>query len=364
MNRLLTLFFLISLGLIACKTEGTGGADGADGSTDSTAVANDTPAEAAPNMYAPGEQIGSIERLDGGLDKYLDTTTPVEVLASGFEWSEGPLWVPQLNALLFSDIPRNSIMKWKEGEEVSVYLTPSGYTKSKKRGGEMGSNGLTLDSEGNLIICQHGDQRIARMEAPIDAPQPQFQTLVESYNNKKLNSPNDAVFIGDRMYFTDPIYGLEEGLEDKNRELKFQGVYRLNRIGLDLLDNSLSRPNGIGLSPDGKTLYVSNSDPEKAVWVAYDINDEGKLRNGRFFYDATEEAKDPNVVGLPDGFAVADDGTIFATGPGGIWIFAPDATVLGKINLENPASNCAIGGADRKSLFITNDMYLLRVKLK
>ena len=363
MNRLLILFLGLCLVLVSCKNESSGDAENAEATADSTTV-NTASSEQAPNAYKPGEHIGTIEKLDDGLNKYLNTTTPVEVLANGFEWTEGPLWVSELDALLFSDIPPNKIMKWKEGEGVSLYLTPSGYTGSRERGGEPGSNGLLLDPEGRLVLCQHGDRRIALMDAPLDAPKPKFITLVGSYNDKRFNSPNDAVYDSQgRLYFTDPPYGLEEGIEDKKRELKFQGVFRLGKRNLDLLDNSLSRPNGIALSPDEKTIYIANSDPDKAVWVAYDFNEQGQARNGRFFYDATHNVK-KGEVGLPDGMVVAADGTIFATGPGGVWIFSPDATVLGRIKLENPASNCTLGGKDGKTLFITNDMYLLRVRLK
>ena len=366
MNRIFLFFISVSLAFAACKNEAGSTADAAsaDEVQDSSGVQAETEPIAETDVVA-GDNIGAITKLAPGMDKYLSVNTPVQVLATGFDWVEGPVWVEELDALLFSDIPKNTVLKWTEDKGVETYLTPSGYTKSAPHKGEMGSNGLLLDAKRRLVLCQHGDRRVARMEAPIETPEAKFVTLAGEYDGKELNSPNDAIYdTRGRLYFTDPPYGLEGGVQDSKKRLKFQGVYRFSFTGVELLDNSLSRPNGIALSPDEKTLYVANSDVEKAVWVAYDINEEGKLRNGRFILDATKEASDQNMVGLPDGMVVMEDGTIFGTGPGGVWIFTPDGTVLGKINLDNPASNVTVGGPKGKSLFITNDMHLLRVRLK
>lgn len=358
MNR--WLFFFLALGLFACKNESGPTTDKPETNTEATQASTDN-----TDYTAEQGEVGSIVEMESGLSSILDANTPIEVLASGFVWSEGPLWVPKLGALLFSDIPPNKVLKWKEGEGISTYLYPSGYTSNRKRNGEPGSNGLLLDNDGRLVLCQHGDRRVAFMDAELENPHSTFQTIADKYDGKRLNSPNDAVYDSRRaLYFTDPPYGLEKGITDPAKELRFQGVYRLKLGQLQLLDNSLSRPNGIGLSPDEKTLYVANSDPNRAIWVAYDINEEGKLRNGRIFHDATETVKDKANKGLPDGLVVNQDGLIFATGPGGVYIFQSDATLLGMIKLNEAASNCTIGGVDGKSLFITNDMHLLRVRLK
>jgi len=273
--------------------------------------------------------IGSIERVSEGLDQVIKPSAVIEVLAEGFEWTEGPVWIKSGNYLLFSDIPKNRIYKWSEEDSISIYLEPSGYTGTVSRAGETGSNGLLLDQQGRLVLCQHGDRRMAYMDSSLDKPTSKFTTLADNFQGKKLNSPNDGVYNskGD-LYFTDPPYGLAKLTDDPARELNFQGVYRLSKDGkLDLLTDELSRPNGIGFSPDEKTLYVANSDPEKAIWMAYDVKEDGYIQNGRIFYDATEKSK--SEQGLPDGLKVHSKGYIFAAGPGGVWVFDPKGSQLG-----------------------------------
>lgn len=307
--------------------------------------------------------IGSIERKSAGLDDLLSRDAKLEVIASGFDWSEGPVWVANGKYLLFSDIPPNKIHKWKEGKGLSLYLKPSGYTGSKKRGGEVGSNGLLVDGEGRLVLCQHGDRRIARMEALMSEPKARYATLASHYEGKRLNSPNDAVFHsnGD-LYFTDPPYGLEKRMEDPAKEIDFQGVYRLSRDGrVTLLTKELSRPNGIAFSPDEKTLYVANSDPKRAIWMAYNVRKDGQLGKGRLFYDVTEWVG--KRKGLPDGMKVDQAGNLFATGPGGVWVFDSKGRHLGTLLTGQATSNCAFGD-DGSTLYITADMHILRIRLK
>jgi len=323
---------------------------------------NNTVTEDQQPPAAPYETLGNIERLSPELDDILPSNATIEILAEGFDWSEGPLWVPAHEFLLFSDIPPNSIYQWKENDSISLYLKPSGYTGSEARNGEPGSNGLLLDANGQLVLCQHGDRRIARMNAPVDNPQPEYETIVDSYEGKRLNSPNDATYHsnGD-LYFTDPPYGLPQNVDDPTKELDFQGVYRYASDGsLTLLTKELSRPNGIAFSPDEKTLYVANSDPERAIWMAYNVASDGNIQNGRVFHDATSLVGQEK--GLPDGLKTDAKGNIFATGPGGVWIFNPEGKVLGKIKTGQATSNCAFND-DYSVLFITADMYLLRVVL-
>lgn len=304
----------------------------------------------------------SVEKLDPALDAIVGNQLTVSVIASGYEWTEGPLWLEGDKKLLFSDVPTNTIYQWTEEKGASIYLTPSGYTGEAPRGGEPGSNGLTLDVEGNLLLCQHGDRRIAMMNTSIAEPASDFTTISDTYNGKRFNSPNDLVFHNYDIYFTDPAYGLEKQMDDPKKELPFQGVYRIPAEGqVQLMIDSLTRPNGIGFSPDGKKMYVANSDSEKARWYEYSINDSLKITSGKIVWDATEQAK--TEKGLPDGLKVDAQGNIFATGPGGIWIFSGDGKLLGKIKLEEATSNCALT-ADGKTLFVTNDMLVLKIKLR
>lgn len=304
----------------------------------------------------------SVERIDPLLDSVLSNEISIQVIGNTFEWSEGPLWVESEKMLLFSDVPTNTIYKWTEAKGVEVYLTPSGYTGTTPRGGEPGSNGLTLDDEGNLILAQHGDRRIAMMNTPIDKPTADFTTLADKYNGQRFSSPNDVVFNDYDFYFTDPPYGLVKNMEDSSKEISFQGVYRATADGKTiLLIDSLSRPNGIAFSPDRKKLYVASSDPEKARWYQYEMNDSMQIISGKILYDATAQAK--TEKGLPDGLKVDSKGNIFGTGPGGVWIFNNDGKLLGKIKLTEATSNCALS-TDEKTLFVTNDMNVLKIQLR
>jgi gluconolactonase len=281
------------------------------------------------------------------------------VLASGFTWSEGPVWVKNGNYLLFSDIPRNSVMKWKEGEGVSVFLHPSGYTGNTFYGKEPGSNALTLDPQGRLTLCQHGDRRVARLE-----PGGGMRTLVDNYMGRRLNSPNDLCFKtnGD-LYFTDPPYGLPFHFEDPRRELDYCGVYRLAKDGkLTLLTKELTRPNGIAFSPDERTLYVTVSDPDRAIIMAYPVKSDGTLGTGNVFADETDLVKQ-KLPGLPDGMKVDRDGNLFATGPGGVHVFDKTGKRLGRIETGEKTANCA-WGEDGKTLYICADMYICRIRTK
>jgi gluconolactonase len=310
-----------------------------------------------PKMPHVFPTMGTIERLDPGLDTLLAPDAKVEKLASGFEWAEGPVWVSQGKYLLFSDVPRNVVFLWKEGQPTTDYLIPSGYTGSKPRGGEPGSNGLTVDSEGRLVLCQHGDRQIGRQEHD-----GKIRPLAQYYNYRRFNSPNDLVYKknGD-LYFTDPPYGLEGNTNDPAKELTYQGVFRLKPDGkVDLLTRDLTRPNGLAFSPDEKLLYIAVSDPAAPnIWV-FDVDDKGLLQNGRVFFSAANLMKE-GVKGLPDGMKVDNKGNLWATGPGGVLIIAPDGRHLGTINTGEATANCAWGN-DGSVLYITADMYLCRVK--
>jgi len=306
--------------------------------------------------------IATVERLDPALDAIVDTEVSFEIIAEGYEWSEGPVWVESTQTLLFSDVPKNTIYKWSEGKKAEVYLTPSGYTGSAPRTGETGSNGLTLDASGNLVLAQHGDRRIARMNAPIDAPKADFISIADTYEGKKFNSPNDVVFRsnGD-VFFTDPAYGLPQQFEDPTREIMFCGVYKASHDSVTLVTDTITRPNGVAFFPGEKTLLVSNSDPDRAMWYAFDLDENDSISNARIFYDATALTK--TEKGLPDGMKFDKQGNLFATGPGGIWIFNSQGKVLGKIKTAEIAANCALSG-DEKTLFITADPWIIKVRLR
>jgi gluconolactonase len=302
--------------------------------------------------------LGHILREDPRLDALIAPDAKIEVLGSGFEWAEGPVWFAKGEYLLFSDIPRNSVMKWKDGEGISLFLKPAGYTGIADYGREPGSNGLTVDREGRLTLCEHGDRRIARLYWEGGK-----RTLVDNYQGKRLNSPNDLVFKsnGD-LYFTDPPYGLPKRADDPARELDFCGVYRLKPSGeLTLLTRDMTFPNGLAFSPDEKMLYVAQSDPNKAIWMAFPVNADGTLGQGRVFKDVTTMVK--SLPGLPDGMKVDHQGNLFATGPGGIHVMAPDGTLLGRIETGQATANCAWGN-DGSVLYITADKYLCRLRTK
>jgi len=303
--------------------------------------------------------LGTIERLDPRLDQIVPRDARVERIADGFDWSEGPAWDRRGGFLVFSDVPRNTVFKWQQGKGVSVFLKPSGYTGSVPRGGEPGSNGLLRDSQGRLILCQHGDRRVARLEE--DGT---FKTLADRYQGKRFNSPNDGVFKsnGD-LYFTDPPYGLLGLNSDPSKELDFNGVYRISAADgmVTLITKEMTFPNGIAFSPDEKTLYVANSDPKLAIWKAFPVKDDGTLGAGRVFADVSSSV--PTRKGLPDGMKVDQAGNLFATGPGGVLIFASDGTHLGTFATGEATANCG-WGEDGTVLYITADMYIGRIKLK
>ena len=295
-------------------------------------------------------------RLDPRFDRIVPRNAIVEKLADGFSWVEGPAWNRDGGHLLFSDIPRNSVYKWKDGVGTSLFLEPSGYTGSDPFAGrEPGSNGLTFDPEDRLVLCEHGDRRITRLER--DGTK---TTLVDRYEGKRLNSPNDVVFRsnGD-MYFTDPPFGLPGGFDDPEKELDFQGVYRLTADGtLSLLTKALEAPNGIAFSPDETVLYVSDS--RRRVWMAYDVEPDGSIANGKVLLDIRD--RDTDAPGVPDGLKVDRNGNLFGGGPGGIYVIAPDGTLLGKIDFGVATGNCT-WGEDGSTLFITSNTAIYRVRL-
>ncbi len=305
------------------------------------------------------ETYATLESRDPRFDALLPPGTKIEKIADDLEWSEGPLWDARRKTLVFSDIPRNVVMQWNADKGVSRFLERSGYTGAAPfTGREPGSNGLTFDLQGRLTLCQHGDRRISRREADGN-----MVPLATSYDGKRLNSPNDLVYHRDgSLYFTDPPYGLPGTFKDPTKELDFQGVYRVATDGkITLLTRELEAPNGLAFTPDYQTLYVANSQKEKAIWMAYPVKLDGTLGAGRVFADVTHMYKEGD--GVPDGMKVDQQGHVFATAPGGVYVYAPDGTLLGRILTGVPTSNVA-WGEDGSTLFVTANHRVLRLRTR
>ena len=302
--------------------------------------------------------IGSVERLSPEIDNLIERSAKIEILADGFEWSEGPVWSSQLNSVLFSDVPENVIYSWNEDKGLGTFTRPIGYSGKVPNLKKAGTNGLTIDADGNLIICMHGDRKITRLEKlNINRK----VTLVNSFDGNLLNSPNDLVYDSKgNLYFTDPPYGLLEGDNDKLKEIEFNGVYKVSPNGdIEVLVKNLTRPNGISISNDEKILYVANSDKNNPVIMQYDLSEEG-AKNPSIFFDGRELTK--RDIGLFDGLKVHPTGNVFATGPGGVLVIKENGDHIGTIRTEVRTANCAFD-ENFQYLYMTSDMFLTRIKL-
>ena len=322
--------------------------------------------QAAPTAWVEP----AIERLDPALDSLLPAHARVERVATGFKWTEGPVWT-HAGFLLFAEIPSNSIRQLHPDGQVSVFLQPSGYQGSAPYGGpEPGTNGMTLDTSGRLTVAGHAGRNVWRLES-LD-PKATRTVLADAFEGQPLNSPNDLVYRSDgSLYFTDPPYGLRtQGDQDPEKRLQSNGVYRIagaasQRPGappensrLQLLIRDLPRPNGIAFSPDERFLYVDNTGPKK-LWMRYPVVKDGSLGAGTVFFDASSDTRS----GGPDGMKVDRLGDLYSAGPGGIWIFSPAGKHLGTIPLPHPAGNLAWGDGDAKTLYITESGDILRVRV-
>ena len=307
---------------------------------------------------------GNVQIFDESAKIFVNEDSRIELLADSLFLSEGPLWIESLNSLLFTQVASNKVFKWNENDGLSVYLDPSGYTGivPAEPDGLVGSNGMVLNSNGDLILAQHGDRRVAKL-IDWDNETPEFETLAGRYNDKLFNSPNDLVYAdnGD-LYFTDPPYGfgLEKLLTSELKEQPVNGVYKLTKSGeVVLLVEDILLPNGIAISNDNKTLYVNSSDVEYPIITKFDITENG-LENREIFFDGTELIK--SSEGWFDGLKVHSSGNIFSTGPGGVLILTPEGKHLATIGTTSNALNCAFGN-NEEYLYITAFDYLARVKL-
>jgi len=305
------------------------------------------------------KHIGSIEVIDNTVYNYISSSSKIEVLATGFNWSEGPVWSSKLNGVLFTDVPENKAYLWTEKNGLKIFLDPSGKTGYSKNSANGGANGLIINSKGELIICQHGDRRLAKLK---DWPSknPVFETIVDNYNGNTLNSPNDLALSKDgSIFFTDPPYGLPNQDLDSLKELDFNGVYKFENDEIKLLINNLTRPNGIALSKDERLLYVANSDVNIPIITVYEIYKD-TLINEKVFFNGSELIK--KNKGLFDGLKVHSSGAIFATGPGGILIIDNNGTHLGTINPGSRVANCTFDEKE-EFLYMTADNNLTRIKI-
>ena len=301
-----------------------------------------------------GENGGSIERIDPAFEALVPQGAKIEKLAGGFVFTEGPVWDQRGNRLYFSDLRSNAIHTWSDEEGLGTFLQP--VFEGEAAHESVGSNGLTIDQQGRLLLMEHGNRLVSRLETNGSRT-----ILAHSYGFSRLNSPNDSVWHSSGwLYFTDPSYGLPELESDPLRELDFNGIYKLypETGELELLERNQSRPNGIALSLDERTLYVANSDGSDRVWYAYDVNDAGELSNQRVFFDVNDQ----DIAGAADGMKIDVNGNIFATGPGGVWVFDSEGKHLGNINPPELPANVAWGG-DGSDLYMTARTGLYRISL-
>lgn len=300
---------------------------------------------------------GKIERLDPAFDQLVAADTKLEKLAEGFTWAEGPVWYQ--GGVVFSDVPENVAYRWKEGQAAAeVFLKPSGMLTPKPGFREQGSNGLTVDAQGRLLLCQHGERRVARYENG------KFTALADRFEGKRFNSPNDLVVKRNgEVYFTDPPYGLEKLNASEIKELPFNGVFRIATDGkVTALVKTLTFPNGLAFSPDEKLLYVAVSDGAATRIVAYDVAADGTVAGERVFFDA-QPLKVAGGKGLCDGLKVDRAGNLWTSGPGGILVISPAGKLLGRLDTGVPTANCGWGD-DGGTLYITANNMLLRLKTK
>lgn len=305
--------------------------------------------------------VPRIRRLAPGFDRFVSPDARIEVVATGIRWAEGPVWVDAGGYLLFSDPPANVVRRWRPGGRATPFLTPSGLANPDPTiTREPGANGLAIDRRGRLLIANSGGRSIDRL----DLGTMTREVLVDRFEGKRFNSPNDLHVARDgTIYFTDPPYGLQDPDRSAARERSVNGVYRRGADGtVTLIDDSLTRPNGIALSPDEHRLYVSVSDEAAPRILVYDLDERGRPSRSRVLLDA-RPMQGPDAPGLPDGMKVARDGTLVCSVPGGMMFLSPDAEPLGLISTGAPIANCAFGERGG-ALYLAASDRILRLPLK
>jgi gluconolactonase len=308
-----------------------------------------TPVPVVPETHG----MGTIVRLDPAFDSLVPHDAQIEKVGGGFQFTEGPLWRPE-GLLWFSDVTGNVVRSLTPDGKVQVLIQNAGGQTNAPAGSYGGPNGMIADKDGTVLLCQHTNRRIVRVAKDLT-----MTPYLERFEGKRFNSPNDLVYKSDgSLFFTDPPYGLLKQDDDPAKELKFNGVFRYGGGKLQLVIKDLSRPNGIAFSPDEKTLYVANSDEKRKIWMRYDVAEDGKVSNGRVFADVTNEKEG----GLPDGMKIDSQGDVYATGPGGVWVFSSEGKHLGTIKPPEIPANCNWGD-DGTALYITARTSVYRVKL-
>ncbi len=316
---------------------------------------------AAGDKPLPYPIVGQLTVYDASFREVVAADARIEKIAEGFTWSEGPAWVSAGNYLLFNDVPQNTMYRWSERDGLAQFLKPSGYEGPELDTlREAGANGLIVEPAGTVLLADSGTRVVARLDLATKSK----TTIAAKFNGKRFNSPNDLVRRSDgTVFFTDPPYGLKGINDSPVKELAFSGVFRIDNDGtVHLIDDTLSFPNGIALSPDERTLYVSNSDPKRPVWMAYALDAKGSVTDKHLFADASDLVVE-GKPGLPDGMAVAPNGRLFATGPGGVIVFSADGKRLGRIETGSAIANCALGADDGRTLYMTSHTFVARVRL-
>jgi len=318
-----------------------------------------------PRTREEMKSLFEIQIFDDEALKIISPDAKPTILASGFSWTEGPVWVEKGDFLLFSDIPNKKVYKLDKQLDTVTYLHPSGISVNDFTGKEAGSNGLLIDNEGSLVLLQHGGRAVGKMKTDVSSPKASYEILVDSYLEKRLNSPNDGAYDAEgNLYFTDPPYGLPLIMDDPTKELNYQGVYCLLKSGeLVLLDDQLKFPNGICLSPDGKKLFVAVSNIEKPAYYEYDITTPGNVTNKKVFYDVRPFLEKEGYQGLPDGLKITESGYVLATGPKGLLIFNMKGKLLARVFTGQLTSNCALG-KDEEKLYMTAHKFILSLDLR
>jgi gluconolactonase len=300
----------------------------------------------APERARPAVSVEfEIDRVDPALDAVVQPDATLERVASGFVFTEGPVWSSD-GSLLFSSPNTNSIYRWHPSGRVTVFRSKSGYSGADiGRFSQPGSNGLTFDPKGRLSICQHGNRRVIRVE-----PHGNLTVLADRYDGRRLNSPNDLVYRSDgTLFFTDPPFGLPGVFGDPDRELPFSGVFAVRDGEIKLVTDELEGPNGLAFSTDERYLYVGNWDPDRKVVMRYELGPDCQVTDASVLFDMTDADGEDAI----DGLKVDVKGNVYACGPGGIWMISPGGNHLGTLRLPEAPHNLAWGDADGQTLYVT-----------
>lgn len=310
----------------------------------------------APTVIADAR----IDRWDPALDSIVPKDWKIEKLAAGFGWAEGPIWIKSGGYLLFSDVPGNKMWKWSAKGGLAKFLDPSGaasYDTNVWR--EAGANGLAIFNAGSILLADSGNRGIQRLDLTTKKKTP----VAMSFEGRKFSSPNDVIRMKNGViFFTDPPYGFKKFDDAPEKEIAFNGVFRVGKDGkVTAIEKELTRPNGVALSPDESILYVAQSEGTKAIINAYSLDQGGNVTGKKLFLDVTDLVK-PDAPGAPDGLTVAADGTIFTSGPGGVLVISKDGKRLGRIWDGKQTANCKFGD-DGKTLYLTSSDFLARIRL-